>query len=126
MLFTIVYFTFEIRKVSESSIIQQYIYAPIGRTQKYDSHEMIAEIFNNLDRNSESKYMSMLESNTPEAAVKIKDLMFTFEDLVKISSRGIQRLLRDVEKSKLTVVLKGASEQVKKFYLLVCPVELLR
>jgi len=95
-------------------ILRAEFISSIGRTQKYDSHEMIAEIFNNLDRNSESKYMSMLENNIPEAAVKIKDLMFTFEDLVKISSRGIQRLLRDVEKSKLTVALKGASDQVKK------------
>jgi flagellar motor switch protein FliG len=95
-------------------ILRAEFISSIGRTQKYDSFEMIAEIFNSLDRNSESKYMSMLENNIPEAASKIKDLMFTFEDLVKITSRGIQRLLRDVEKSKLTVALKGASDQVKK------------
>lgn len=95
-------------------ILRAEFISSIGRTQKYDSHEMIAEIFNNLDRNSESKYMSMLENNIPESAAKIRDLMFTFEDLVKISPRGIQRLLRDVEKSKLTVALKGASDQVKK------------
>ena len=41
-------------------------------------------------------------------------MMFTFEDLVKIDSKGIQRLLRDVEKSRLTLALKGASEDLKK------------
>lgn len=95
-------------------ILRAEFISSVGRTQKYDSFEMIAEIFNSLDRNSESKYMSMLETNLPEAATKIKDLMFTFEDLIKIDTKGIQRLLRDVEKSKLTVALKGASEQVKK------------
>ena len=95
-------------------ILRAEFISSIGKIQKYDSFEMIAEIFNSLDRNSESRYMSMLEHNIPEAAARIKDLMFTFEDLVKLSSRGIQRLLRDVEKSKLTIALKGASDGVKK------------
>jgi flagellar motor switch protein FliG len=95
-------------------ILRAEFISSVGRTQKYDSFEMMAEIFNRLDRNSESKYMSMLETNLPEAATKIKDLMFTFEDLAKIDPKGIQRLLRDVEKTKLTIALKGASEQVKK------------
>lgn len=85
-----------------------------GKTQKSNSFEMLAEIFNNLDRSSESKFMNMLENTIPEAAAKIRDMMFTFEDLVKIDSRGIQRLLRDVEKSTLTMALKGASEDLKK------------
>ena len=95
-------------------ILRAEFISSVGKTQKYDSFEMLAEIFNNLDRNSESKFMSMLESNLPEAATKIKDMMFTFDDLIKIDSKGIQRLLRDVEKSRLTLALKGAPEELKK------------
>jgi flagellar motor switch protein FliG len=94
-------------------ILRAEFISSVGKTQKYDSFEMLAEIFNNLDRNSESKFMSMLESSLPEAASKIKDKMFTFNDLVKIDTKGIQRLLRDVEKSRLTLALKGAPEAVK-------------
>jgi len=94
-------------------ILRAEFISSVGKTQKYDSFEMLAEIFNNLDRNSESKFMSMLETNLPEAAAKIKDMMFTFDDLVKIDSKGIQRLLRDVEKSRLTLALKGAPDGVK-------------
>jgi flagellar motor switch protein FliG len=94
-------------------ILRAEFISSVGKTQKYDSFEMLAEIFNNLDRNSESKFMTMLEANLPDAAAKIKDMMFTFEDLVKIDSKGIQRLLRDVEKSRLTLALKGASDEVK-------------
>lgn len=94
-------------------ILRAEFISSVGKTQKYDSFEMLAEIFNNLDRNSESKFMSMLENHIPDAATKIKDMMFTFEDLVKIDTKGIQRLLRDVEKSKLTLALKGASEELK-------------
>jgi flagellar motor switch protein FliG len=95
-------------------ILRVEFISSIGKTHKYDSFEMLAEIFNNFDRNSESKFMSMLESNLPDAASKIKDKMFTFDDLVKIDSKGIQRLLRDVEKSRLTLALKGASEEIKR------------
>ena len=94
-------------------ILRAEFISSVGKTQKYDSFEMLAEIFNNFDRNSESKFMSMLENHLPEAATKVKDRMFTFEDLTKIDTKGIQRLLRDVEKSKLTIALKGASEKLK-------------
>ncbi len=94
-------------------ILRAEFISSVGKTQKYDSFEMLAEIFNNLDRNSESKFMTMLEANLPDAAAKIKDMMFTFGDLIKIDSKGIQRLLRDVEKSRLTLALKGAPDEVK-------------
>ena len=94
-------------------ILRAEFISSVGKTQKYDSFEMLAEIFNNLDRNSESKFMTMLEANLPDAAAKIKDMMFTFDDLIKINSKGIQRLLRDVEKSRLTLALKGAPDEVK-------------
>lgn len=94
-------------------ILRAEFITSFSRTQKYDSFEMLAEIFNNFDRNNEVKFMTMLESNLPEAAVQIKDKMFTFDDLVRIDSKGVQRLLRDVEKSRLTVALKGASEEIK-------------
>ena len=94
-------------------ILRAKFISSVGKTQKYDSFEMLAEIFNNLDRNSESKFMTMLEANLPDAAAKIKDMMFTFDDLIKIDSKGIQRLLRDVEKSRLTLALKGAPDEVK-------------
>lgn len=97
-------------------ILRVEFISSIGRTMKYDSFEMIAEIFNSLDRNSESKYMAMLENNMPDAALRIKDLMFTFEDLTRVTPRGIQRLLRDIEKSKLTIALKGASEELHQIF----------
>lgn len=97
-------------------ILRAEFISSIGKTQKHDTFEMVADIFTNLDRNSESKYMSMLESRAPEAALKVKDLMFTFDDLVKVDTRGIQRLLRDIEKSKLTIALKGASDSLKSTF----------
>ncbi|MEY3197391.1 MAG: Flagellar motor switch protein FliG [Pseudomonadota bacterium] len=97
-------------------ILRAEFISSVGKTMKRDSCEMIAEIFYNLDRGSESKYMSMLEDASPESAQKIRDLMFTFEDLVRLDSRGIQVLLTSVDKSKLSIALKGASKDVRDVF----------
>ena len=88
----------------------------LARTARRDAHEMMAEIFNNLDRNAENRFMSALEERNRESAERIKQLMFTFEDLVRVDSAGIQTLLRHVEKDKLAMALKGASDTVKDLF----------
>jgi len=88
----------------------------LARTQRRDAHELMADIFNNLDRNAENRFMSALEERNRESAEKIKALMFTFEDLIRIDSSGIQTLLRSVEKDKLAMSLKGGSEAVKELF----------
>ena len=81
----------------------------LARTAKRDAHELMAEIFNNFDRQTEGRFMTALEERNRDAAERIKALMFTFEDLSKLDSGSIQTLLRGVDKSKLGVALKGAS-----------------
>ena len=89
----------------------------LARSTRRDAHEMMADIFNSLDRATENRFMTALEDRNREACEKIKQLMFTFDDLARIDSSGIQVLLRDVEKDKLAVALKGASEELKDLFL---------
>lgn len=88
----------------------------LARSQGRDAHEMMAEIFNNLDRSTEDRFIQMLEDRNRDAAERIKQLMFTFEDLAKIDSAGIQTLLRAVNKDKLSIALKGASESIRDLF----------
>ena len=88
----------------------------LAKTQRRDSHEMMAEIFNNFDRNTEGKFMGLLEQKSLEAAERIRALMFTFEDLKKIDPSGIQVMLRSVDKDKLTTAMKGASDAIKDLF----------
>ncbi|MDH3700681.1 MAG: flagellar motor switch protein FliG [Alphaproteobacteria bacterium] len=88
----------------------------LARSQGRDAHEVMAEIFNNLDRSTEDRFISMLEDRNRDAADRIKQLMFTFEDLAKVDSAGIQTLLRSVDKDKLGVALKGSSEIVRELF----------
>jgi flagellar motor switch protein FliG len=88
----------------------------LAKTQRRDTHEIMAEIFNNFDRNTESKFMGMLEERSNESAEKIRNLMFTFEDLVKIDVSGVQSLLRNADKDKLSIAMKGASDAIKELF----------
>ncbi len=88
----------------------------LARTARRDSHELMADIFNNLDRNTENRFMTALEERNRESAERIKQLMFTFDDLVRVDASGIQLLLRQVEKDQLAIALKGSSEEVKELF----------
>ncbi len=88
----------------------------LARTARRDSHEMMADIFNNLDRNTENRFMTALEERNRESAERIKQLMFTFDDLTRVDASGIQTLLRQVEKDVLATALKGSSEEVKTLF----------
>jgi len=88
----------------------------LARTAKRDAHEQMAEIFNNFDRQTESRFITALEERSRDAAEKIKALMFTFEDLGKLDPGSIQTLLRGVEKDKLGLALKGASDGLRDIF----------
>ncbi|HVV32154.1 MAG TPA: flagellar motor switch protein FliG [Vitreimonas sp.] len=88
----------------------------LARTSKRDSHELMAEIFNNFDRQTESRFISALEDKQRDSADKIKALMFVFEDLGKLDSGGVQTLLRAVDKSDLALALKGASDSLRQLF----------
>jgi flagellar motor switch protein FliG len=88
----------------------------LARTSKRDSHELMAEIFNNFDRQTESRFMGALEGKSNESADRIRALMFVFEDLGKLDSGGIQTLLRAVDKSDLALGLKGASDTLRNLF----------
>jgi flagellar motor switch protein FliG len=88
----------------------------VARTRQGDPHELMADIFNNLDRQTETRFLNALEERNREAAERIKQLMFTFEDLSKLDPNGVQTLARRVDKDRLTLALKGASEQVRNLF----------
>jgi flagellar motor switch protein FliG len=88
----------------------------LARTNRRDNHEVMAEIFNYFDRNTEARFVASLEERNKEAADRIKALMFTFEDLLKLDSSGIQTLIRNAGNDRIAVALKGASDQLKELF----------
>lgn len=88
----------------------------LARTSKRDSHELMAEIFNNFDRQTEHRFIASLEERNRDSAERIRSLMFVFEDLSKLDPGGIQTLLRAVDKDKLALALKGGSEGLRELF----------
>ena len=88
----------------------------LARTSRRDSHETIAEIFNFLDRNTETRFLGALEDRNRDSAERIRALMFTFEDLGKLDPGGVQTLLRSFDKARLALALKGASDTLRDLF----------
>lgn len=88
----------------------------LAKTQRRDSHELMAEIFNSLERATEAKFLDDLEGSAPDSAEKIRSLMFTFDDLVKLDPSAIQTLVRAIDKDKLPTALKGAADTIKDLF----------
>lgn len=99
----------------ESTLRTEFM-SNLARTSRRDSHETLAEIFNYLDRQSEDRFLTELEDRNPDSAEKIRSLMFTFEDLIRLDPGAIQTLLRNIDKSRLAVALKGASEKMRDLF----------
>jgi flagellar motor switch protein FliG len=88
----------------------------LARSTRRDAHEMMADIFNSLDRTSETRFLAALDERNREAAERIRSLMFTFDDLQRLSTPAMQVLLRSVERDKLPLALKGASEKLRELF----------
>lgn len=89
----------------------------LARAQRRDAHEMMAEIFNNLDRQSETRILAALEERNRDAAERIRGLMFTFDDLSRLDGAGVQALMRAVAKEQLVLALKGASDSLRDLFI---------
>ena len=88
----------------------------LAKTARRDSHEVMAEIFNSLDRAAEQRFMESLEEIEPDSAEKIRGLMFTFEDLARLDPSSIQAVIRAADKDKLPTALKGATDAIKDLF----------
>ncbi len=94
-------------------VLRNEFMSNLAKTSRRDTHELMAEIFNGLSRETEARFMSALEERNHESSTRIKALMFKFEDLAKLDPAGVQTLLRAVDKNKLAPALKGATEGLR-------------
>lgn len=81
--------------------------------QKIKGVETAAEIINQMEPSIENKILEGIKNHNVELSKKIEDLMFVFEDLIKLDNLGIQRILREISSKQLLLALKGASCTIK-------------
>jgi len=116
----VVYRIARIEKVSPDIIhqIEEALQREIGgfvakEQQNVGGLEKVVEILTRLGKSMEQNILAGIEQLDPETAEKIRNLLFTFDDLYMVDNIGMQKMLREVKNETLTLALKTASESVK-------------
>ena len=78
--------------------------------------ESLAEILNRVDRTTEKRILEDLEAVDQALATDIRNLMFVFEDIIRLDDKSVQRLLREVDSKDLALALKGANEEIRTLF----------
>jgi flagellar motor switch protein FliG len=82
----------------------------------HESHggvRAVAELLNRLDRGISQPVLEGIEARTPELAVSIRNLMFVFEDLLKVDDIGLREIIQRADKKMLATALKGSIEDMR-------------
>jgi flagellar motor switch protein FliG len=96
---------------------EELISSASAQSEVLGGPEAVAEIMNNVDKNTETSVFESIEELNPSLVEDIRELMFTFEDLVAIDGRGMQELTKGISNEQLVLALKTASEEIKeKFF----------
>lgn len=75
--------------------------------------ETLVGVLNRTSRETERALLEAIEAQQPELAMRIRDALFVFDDIVRLDDRAIQQVLRSVDTRELAVALKGAGEEVR-------------
>ncbi len=117
----VVYRIAKIEKVSPETIrqIEDALQREIGGFQKKEQQNVggidkVAEILTRLDKRLEQNILSGLQEMDPDTAEKIRNLLFTFDDLYLIDNPAMQKILREINNEILTLALKTASDRIKE------------
>jgi flagellar motor switch protein FliG len=75
----------------------------------------VADLMNRLDVATGKTILEAIEGDDPKLALSIRNLMFTFEDLLTVPEAGVRELLGQLDKKTLATALRGASEELKNY-----------
>ena len=85
--------------------------------ETYGGVRAVADLFNRLDQGHSKQILNRIESSDADLGAQIRQLMFVFEDLLKVEARAIRELLERVDRKVVTVALKGTSEPLRNHFL---------
>jgi flagellar motor switch protein FliG len=88
--------------------------AVLGGELAVGGPKVVADILNLSGANVEKRVLEQLDAQGPQVAEAVRNMMFVFDEIAKLSDREIQTLLREVDQKHLVVALKGASEELKQ------------
>jgi flagellar motor switch protein FliG len=81
--------------------------------KSYSGFKAVAELLNRIDQSESRGILEEIEQTEPKVAIGIRELMFTFEDLVTVPAESIREFVGEADKKVLALALKGGRENVK-------------
>jgi flagellar motor switch protein FliG len=81
--------------------------------KSYSGFKAVADLLNRLNAEESKKILETIEEGQPELALAIRNLMFTFEDLVTVPPTTIREIVSGVDKRQLALALRGAKEELR-------------
>jgi len=81
--------------------------------RSYAGFRSVAELLNRLDGTASKTILEDIEKNEPKLALGIRDLMFTFEDLLTVPQQSVREIVGAVDKRVMATALKGAKENLR-------------
>lgn len=108
----------EILSVVEKTLERRFaaVMSQASSSQNVGGVDAIAEILNRLDRSIEKKILEDLEIIDHNLAVSIRNLMFVFEDIIKLNERAMQALMKEIDMKGLPLALKGADDDIRDLF----------
>lgn len=87
----------------------------VGDTSRkaYSGFKAVADLLNRQDVEQARKILEQIEDDDPDMALSIRNLMFTFEDLVTIPAASMREIIAIVDKRQLALALRGARDDLK-------------
>jgi len=81
----------------------------------YAGFQGVADLLNRMDPVPAKVILEAIEKDDPKVALGIRNLMFTFSDLLGVPEAGIRELLGQIDKKTLAMALRGATEELKNY-----------
>lgn len=89
----------------------------LSRSYDRDSSAILADMLNRSDPQMVDRVMRMIEVQEPQAASRIRRIMFTFDDLIRVDTDTFGVLIAECPVDKLPIALSGASEEIRELFL---------
>ncbi|MDF7673440.1 flagellar motor switch protein FliG [Acetobacteraceae bacterium ESL0709] len=102
--------------------LQRELITAFGRSSKRNTYAFVAEVYNNFDKRTETTLTDLLGERNLEDMEKVNKLKFTFDDVKRLSSDDMMRVMAAINKNgelraKLPMALKGANPNTRKLFL---------
>ncbi len=87
----------------------------VGDAQKrsYSGYKAVADLLNGLEAEASKKILDRVEMESPETAIHVRNLMFTFEDLLNVPGASVRDLVASIDRRQLALAMKGTKDELR-------------